>query len=487
MNRRLFLAIALAMFCACTVAVLARTGGGHSYSGSHSNSHPSHSTTTHSSTSSRPSSTTYSSSSSSTSSPSFIGCVGLLIIILVIIIIVIVVSKMKASTTTPAEAPADPFVALRSIDANFSRSVFEDFCYALYEHAHHARAAGDLNRYAPYISEGARQTLLARNPPGLKEVRGIVVGAMTVENVTIDAIVSVTVQYQSNMTEVTDRERSWYVKEHWTFERNRGVLSPPPAKAKAEHCPKCGAPLQTRTDGSCSYCGTKVNDGSFQWFVRTVDLDEKDERGPLLTSDVPEEGTDSPTIEQQDLQARMTEFVNAHRGFSWDPFLARVREIAIELQAAWSSRNWERVRPLETDQLFQTHRYWIDAYVRQNLRNVVDEYQVRRIEPVKIDTDAFYDAITVRIWASGRDSTIDAQGKVVAGSRDKVRSWTEYWTFIRTRGTEADPNATISCPNCGASVKVGTTGICSSCGGKLTSGEFGWVLSRLEQDEDYTG
>jgi len=36
-------------------------------------------------------------------------------------------------------------------------------------------------------------------------------------------------------------------------------------------------------------------------------------------------------------------------------------------------------------------------------------------------------------------------------------------------------------------VVVGTSGICSHCGGKLTGGEFGWVLSRIEQDESYAG
>jgi len=402
-----------------------------------------------------------------------------------------VVKSIQSRAALPVAAQPqtsdDPFAQLRSVDANFSRSVFEDFCYALYEHAHHARGSGELDRYAPYISDSARSGLAARNPAGLKEVRGIVVGAMAVESVGIRDLVQVTVRYESNMTEVTERETSWYVKEHWTFERKRGVLSPPPAKSKAEHCPKCGAPLQTRTDGACAYCGTKISDGSFQWFVRTIQLDEKDERGPLLTSDVPEEGTDTPTVRQRTLQERTFEFEKTHPGFVWGAFLARAKEIAVELQTAWSSRDWERVRPLETDQLFQTHRYWIDAYIRQNLRNVVDDYQVARVEPVKIDTDPFYDAITVRLWASGRDSTVDANGMIVAGSRDKVRSWSEYWTFIRTRGTEASPDASVSCPNCGASVKVGATGICSSCGGKLSSGEFVWVLSRIEQDEDYAG
>lgn len=495
--------ITLAVVFACATAGFARTGGGHSYSGSHSSSHSSGSSSHSSGSSSHGSSSGSSSSrrSSSNSSSSTavssassdnsnvacsVGCVVILLIALIVFFIALkwLQSRKPAVVKTSA---ADPFGQVRAIDANFSRSVFEDFCYALYEHAHHARAAGDLDRYAPYISEGSRRTLLARNVAGLKEVRGIVIGAMTVEAVTVGNVASVIVAYEANMTDVTDREQSWYVKERWTFDRALGVLSPPPAKAKAEHCPKCGAPLQTRSDGACQYCGTKITSGAFQWFVTAIELLEKDERGPLLTSNVPEEGTNLKTVRQADLATRTAEFQETHPSFQWPPFLSRAREIAVQLQTAWSSRDWERVRPLETEQLFQTHRYWIDAYIRQNLRNVVDDYRVTNIEPVKIDTDAFYDAITVRMWASGRDSTVDASGKVVAGSRDKVRQWSEYWTFIRTRGTEADPNTTVSCPNCGASVKVGSTGICSSCGGKLTSGEFGWVLSRIEQDEDYTG
>jgi len=163
-----------------------------------------------------------------------------------------------------------------------------------------------------------------------------------------------------------------------------------------------------------------------------------------------------------------------------------VREIATELQDAWTGRNWERVRPLESDSLFQTHRYWIDAYVRQGLRNVVDGYRIARIEMVKIDSDAFYESITIRLWAEGRDHTDDASGKVVAGSQQELRTWSEYWTFIRTVHGDRSGKP-LPCPNCGAPVAAGSTGVCPYCGGKLTAGTFDWVLSRIEQDEAYTG
>jgi hypothetical protein len=396
---------------------------------------------------------------------------------------------LHATTQNAGALPlTDKLDGLRRFDPNFSEIVFSDFCYSLYGRAQEARGKGDLDRYAPYLSDGARNSLKSRNPEGLREVSGVVVGSFKIIGARLDTTVVASVEYETNLTEVTaTNQSSWYLIERWTFERQREILSQPPAKAKAEHCPRCGAALRTRTDGSCEYCGVKVTSGAFNWFVRSITVLGQAPRGPLLTSNVPEQGTDSPTTMQPDFRSRMTEFQSTHPDFRWAEFEQRVGETATILQNAWTAREWERVRPLETEPLFQMHRYWIDAYIRQNLRNVVDAFAVSRIEPVKVSADPFYDAITVRVYASGRDYTIDDHEKVVSGSRDQLRRWTEYWTFIRTRATQSDPTKTVSCPNCGAAVLVGTSGVCSHCGGKLTSGEFGWVLSRIEQDESYAG
>lgn len=398
------------------------------------------------------------------------------------------VQVLRVSTDHHASRLDPRLDGLRQFDANFSEVTFADFCYSLYARAHHARASGDLTRYTLYLGDAARRTLASMNPRGLREVRGVVIGSFRVIGITdLDKpMVRVTVVYESNMTEVTaEEESSWYVREHWVLERKRDILSPPPAKAKADHCPRCGAALQTRTDGACDYCGVRIDSGAFHWFVRAITSVSRESRGPLLTSNVPEEGTDRATIFQPRFADEKTSFEAAHPEFRWDDFNARVAEIAFELQAVWSARDWERVRPIESENLFQMHRYWIDAYKRQALRNVVDEFAVTHIEPVRITADAFYESITVRIWARGRDYTIDAQGNVVAGSKTAQRTWTEYWTFIRSR--TGDPSGATACPNCGAKVAIGTSGVCPYCGGKLTSGTFDWVLSRIEQDESYAG
>lgn len=384
------------------------------------------------------------------------------------------------------------FNQLRRFDPNFSEIIFTDFCYALYGRAHDARGRDPktLDLLSPYLSEQARASLLQLNPPNLKSVEGIIVGAMQVIGVQglATPMVYVTLEFETNYTEVTDRQTSYYARERWVLERKRDVLSPTPEQAKALHCPRCGAALQKDTVGACAFCGTKIESGEFQWYVRSISTLQREAKGPLLTSDVPEVGTDYPTITQPNFPAVRAAFEENNPAFSWSDFQARARLIFNELQEAWSMLNWERARLHETDNIFQMHRYWIDAYQRQGLRNALEQHKIIAMQPVKIKLDAFYSAITLRIFAEGYDYTVDKDGRVVAGSKKNLRRWSEYWTFIRnSKAAPAPARADLNCPNCGAPLKVNATGICEFCGGKITSGDFDWVLSKIEQDESYSG
>ena len=405
----------------------------------------------------------------------------------------------QPNVTQSRPDPTRSLARLRKFDPNFSEIVFTDFAYALYAKAHDARGRGTtaLDLFSPYLSEAARKALLHRNPKGIQEVKGVIVGSMRVAQVEgLDTpTVRVGLIFETNYTEVikadsgATSEMSYYVTERWNLERKRDLLSPPPAQATALHCPRCGAPLQRDTVGACAYCATKVDSGDFQWYVQNITMLGIEARGPMLTSDVPEVGTDYPSVVQPNFETVVKPNFNQNNPeFSWDEFQQRAKLIFDELQGAWSSLNWERARPHETDNIFQMHQYWIEAYRKQGLRNVVDNCDITRMQPVKIQEDAFYQAITLRIWAQGNDYTIDANGTVVAGSRQRIRKWSEYWTFIRNRQAKAShARADLSCPNCASPLRVNASGICEFCGGKITSGEFDWVLSKIEQDESYAG
>jgi hypothetical protein len=107
----------------------------------------------------------------------------------------------------------------------------------------------------------------------------------------------------------------------------------------------------------------------------------------------------------------------------------------------------------------------------------------------KVVRDRHYDAVTFRVWAAGRDSTVrQATGDVVAGNPHSDRAYSEYWTLIRGAGVRGAPRTDPNCPNCGASLdQVNMAGECEHCGAKITRGGFDWVLSKIEQDDSYSG
>ncbi len=324
--------------------------------------------------------------------------------------------------TFQAQNPAKAFDRLRKFDPNFSEIVFTDFCYTLYARAHHARGLGSnaLDQLSPYLGERARKTLLQLNSAGQPEVQGIIIGSMNVADVRglESPIVNISLVFEANYTEITkpNNQMTYYVRERWDLERNRDVLSPTPESATALHCPRCGSALQQDTTGACAFCSTRIERGEFQWFVKNIIPLDREARGPLLTSDVPEAGTNLPSVVQPGFENVRVAFEKNNANFSWGLFQTRARLIFDELQAAWSTLDWERARPHETDNLFQMHQYWIDAYRRQQLRNILDQCTVTAMQPVKIAEDAFYNAITLRIGAQGYDYTVDANGKIVAGS-----------------------------------------------------------------------
>jgi hypothetical protein len=164
--------------------------------------------------------------------------------------------------------------------------------------------------------------------------------------------------------------------------------------------------------------------------------------------------------------------------------------VFLKLQNAWSEQAWEGARPYETEHLFHSHLYHLEQYAENGLRNKIEQVRIKRNTIVRMEHDVHFDAITVRIMASALDYTLDRRGRIRSGSKTRPRTFSEYWTFVRSAGfaaTERDSLDPDHCPNCGGDVKVNQAGDCEYCGSTISGGEFSWVLSSIEQDESYRG
>jgi hypothetical protein len=388
--------------------------------------------------------------------------------------------------------------ALRNFDPAFSQVVFEDFVYRLFSTAHRARHSAEALAAAvgPYLDGSAREALVAREPRGVP-VQQVIVGALRVVRIELPVRtrgqpaegkrVHVAIELEAN---VATASKTYYSVETWLLGRDAGVRSKPPSPVRISACPNCGAPWQSSGTKSqhCASCDQVVDNGRFDWVVEQVTLRSIDERPPTMTTEVPERGTDLATYKHREAEQRLAKLHAEDPAVTAEALHARLELIYRELVTAWANNDLEPVRGLVSDGLYDYLDYWVQAYKTQGLRNALVDMRITRTELAKVVRDRWYDAITIRLWATGRDFVIDEKsGRVVRGSKSRERPYSEYWTLIRSAGRRGPVKHDRSCGNCGAPLAVTMAGSCNYCGAHVTSGEFDWVLSKIEQDDSYRG
>jgi uncharacterized Zn finger protein (UPF0148 family) len=382
---------------------------------------------------------------------------------------------------------------LRSVDPDFSWILFEDFVFRLFATAHGARGdARKMAALAPYVGDAARTALLNRDPTGTPVTR-VIVGALRVYDSNVPRAAPdygqawIGVELEANYTA---GGHTWYTVERWSFLRALGVKTKPPRTTREFPCPNCGAPWAAKDAAGgqvCASCGEAVDNGRFDWQVSAINLMHADPRPPTLTHEVPERGNDLPTYKAPGCDQAWQKLLSDDPALSRETFDARVDLVYRALNDAWAQNDLSPARGFVSDGLYDYLSYWVSAYAAQGLRNRLDDMKVTRRAIAKVSRDRWYDAVTVRIWATGRDYVIDGGGHVVRGSKTRPRPYTEYWTFVRSSARRGATVTEKTCPNCGAPLTIGMTGVCVHCGVHVTAGEFDWVLSKVEQDDTYRG
>lgn len=380
------------------------------------------------------------------------------------------------------------FQQLRQIDPTFSRVLFEDFVYFLYAELQRARAR-DSGALSAYVAPNILQALRDRS---IAEVSGIIIGAMRIQDIhgLGGQRIAIDVRIESNVVEVsaeTRVEHRYYLVQRLRLMRDAAARSRPAERAQVLDCPNCGAPQDAIRGNTCTYCNQELSLGRFDWSVINLTTDRRERRGPLLTEDVPEVGNDLPTLRAPDAQAGFAALIERDPSLDWEVFAQRIHEIWANIQQGWSERDVGMIRPFVSDNLFQSMVYWIDLYLAQKCRNVNADGRVQKIVLVDVTSDESFDAVTVRLYATGLDYTLSDEGKLLSGSRTRPRDYSEYWTLIRGHACQGRPRDAGKCPNCGGPLDISMSGNCAYCQAKVTSGDFDWVLSRIEQDESYGG
>ena len=170
--------------------------------------------------------------------------------------------------------------------------------------------------------------------------------------------------------------------------------------------------------------------------------------------------------------------------FSEDAFIGWVREVFIKIQTAWTKREWNIIRPFESNELFSQHNTQLQEYIDNNKINVVEKINISYCALRDFRVDGDKEVMEVELHAIMRDYVIDATTRNVLESNPN-KDWNMKYimTFNRKVGVKTKPGtsnkSTTNCPNCGAPTKITSSGQCDYCESVITTGEHDWVLSDI--------
>lgn len=170
--------------------------------------------------------------------------------------------------------------------------------------------------------------------------------------------------------------------------------------------------------------------------------------------------------------------------FSEDLFISRVNNMFIQLQEAWQAKDWKKVRPFESDELFNTHARQLQELIDSKTTNVVDDIGILRTEITDYHDNGPTETLDVYMRVRLKDYIIsDETGKVVEGDPNREIFMEYELVMSRRKGVVtrlAENTVVTTCPNCGANVSINASGECEYCNSVVSSGDFDWVLTRLD-------
>ena len=187
---------------------------------------------------------------------------------------------------------------------------------------------------------------------------------------------------------------------------------------------------------------------------------------------------------------QITEFIKQNdENFDTEQFLLWAKNIFITIQTAWAQRDWEKIRTIEKEELFEQHNTQLQEYIRLGRINIMENINVIDAYLHKLVIDENFENLTVSLRATMNDYIINEKnGKVLMGNKNEVFDTIYQMTFTRRKGIKTNLiNGLIVnvCPHCGATVESASAGVCQYCGSVVHSGEFNWVLSNLESVDEH--
>lgn len=156
-------------------------------------------------------------------------------------------------------------------------------------------------------------------------------------------------------------------------------------------------------------------------------------------------------------------------GYDKDKLLAELYQKFIDVQNAWMEFDYEALKKLCTDELYESYKSDLEILKAQNGKNIMNDFNLVNSRIVDIREENEKVVIIIFLEVKFHDYVINVDtNKVTRGNKNTVMDNRYNLVFVTSKGD------TGICPNCGAKIESRD---CSYCGSHVDSLNKDFVLS----------
>ena len=148
----------------------------------------------------------------------------------------------------------------------------------------------------------------------------------------------------------------------------------------------------------------------------------------------------------------------------------------VKVQQAWMNFDYEALRKLVTDELFNTYKSQMKTLEVKKQKNIMDDFDRSDIAIIGFNKSQNKLTVTLKMTVRFFDYLVDKDNKVVRGS--KLKRLINTYTLTYVSGTSTKQN---KCPNCNAPLdNTVASNVCPYCKSTIVNASHDFILSKKE-------
>ena len=152
----------------------------------------------------------------------------------------------------------------------------------------------------------------------------------------------------------------------------------------------------------------------------------------------------------------------------------------LEIQNAWMNFEYDRLRELCTDELFNTYKSQLDVLKMKDQQNIMTDFRLQEIRITEIFATSEIISVGVYLRVSFYDYIINCKtNEEVQGTRDTMITNNYRMKYVVSKNRKVMDK----CPNCGAPVEAVTSKECEYCGSTVVFNSKDFVLSKKTNEK----